>query len=155
MSCSTSIIYGYGFNISTLTANGFINFLTWHSESVIAILQKQVGYKHLTEADLFETLKTTGPEEFFSEIECEISGFTGWEAVISNVITHETDIRVEYQSGESHGDETIMFSEGMPWIYSNKEKLLTQDYLEDLFSKYINDLHLECEPCYVVMEYFG
>lgn len=68
----------------------------------------------------------------------------------------ETGVRFEYQPGQSNCESypSVLFIEGYPWTYNDIEKELTEEKLDKICKKYINELNTDMTPDYLEMEYY-
>jgi hypothetical protein len=154
---TTSIIYGFGFNVDEISDERLIAFMIKHKDTFC---------KSDTENELFcEVVNLTdldidvyGIEDFFEEYACDVSGHEGKGSVISNVISRETGIRMEYQMAQSDCDgyPSVLLVEAYPWNYNEKERNLTIDSLTELLLPYAKELGLrERDIDGLEVEYYG
>ena len=158
MSSSTSMYYGYGFEVDKVTTQNIMDFIKNHQltlsypreiEMLVALRDKDEGI-----------LSYDDPNEFFEDwaYSCNVSGQEGLGAVISNVISRETGVRVEFQKGQDDCGSvpTVLLIEAPPWIYNEKEKNLTMDSLTELLLPYVKELGMNKEDIgFVSVEYYG
>ena len=159
MSCSTDIVYGYGFEVANLDKDLFAEFLKNHKNT----LCKEDCYKSYY--DSFEKLseddfEMEDLEEVFEGFSCAASGSNGLGAVVSSIMYLETGIRFEYQPGQAEcdGEASVLFSEAYPWNLNEVEKGLTQDAMQEVLKKYMAELGIlsnENLPDFLRVEYFG
>lgn len=153
MSASTGIVYGFGFNI-TCDDELLINFIINHKETFCKSEEEICLFNNMLEY----TSKQYDLEDFFEQYACNSSGMEGNGAVISNIMSRETGIRFEYQSGDSGCDSypTILFSESMPWHYNDKEKKLTEESLKEICEQYAIELGIDIDDINMCkIEYYG
>lgn len=151
MSCSTSICYGYGFELGFLNKTKFIEFIKNHKNSFCKSEAEKILYKNIQEYIKYDL------EDFFENYECENTGEAGIGAVISNIMTRETGIRFDYRAGQDDcgSEPTIMFPDTLPWFLNDKEKELTAETLSEICNKYISEIGTSFKPNFVSVEYFG
>lgn len=78
--------------------------------------------------------------DFVDEYEDEDYGRNGFPAILAEVIREETQIEVECVQFE--GVSVVMLCRCMPWEYTEKEKALTKDDLNNIFLPYLQELGL-------------
>lgn len=158
MSSSTSIYYGYGFEVDEVTTQSIMDFMKNHQltlsypreiEMFVALRDKDEGI-----------LSYDDPNEFFEDwaYSCNVSGQEGLGAVISNIISRETGIRIEFQKGQDDcgSVSTVLLLETSPWNYNEKEKNLTLDSLMKLLFPYAKELGIDKDDIgFVSIEYYG
>ena len=159
MSCSTDVVYGYGFELGTLDKDLFAAFFKNHQNT----LRKEDYYKKY--CDAFEKLseddfEMEDLEEVFEGFSCAASGSNGLGAVVSSVMYLETGIRFEYQPGQAEcdGEASVLFTETYPWNLNEVERELTEDAIRDICEKYMTELGIlsnENMPDFLRVEYFG
>ena len=159
MSCSTDVVYGYGFELGTLDKDLFAAFFKNHQNT----LRKEDYYKKY--CDAFEKLSESDfeiadLEKVFGGFSCAASGSNGLGAVVSSVMYLETGIRFEYQPGQAEcdGEASVLFTETYPWNLNEVERELTEDAIRDICEKYMTELGIlsnENMPDFLRVEYFG
>lgn len=155
MSMRTDCVYGYGFDpsCSDHTLNAFI---ISHKDTLLA-----AGKKGGQDKEIVAYVKENGPDanikEDFFDYECDEGGLCGAYAVIANVISAETGIRMSYDRDEDGtGDELIHLTRSMPWGFNEKEKALTEESLQAMLEPYLRELGKLPQQCdYTRVEYFG
>ena len=158
MSCSTSIIYGYGFSIEDLTPNAALSFIQNHAKTII----KQFPAK---QADILMSLHKKQLHDikeldtFLENIQFEnhCYGQRGIGGVICAIMIKETGIRFQYEPSQGETSEdtpTILLAETMPWNCNRKEKQLTQKKLHHIMTPYYNELQLTTNIDYLKIEYY-
>lgn len=165
MSCSTSISYGYGFPVGSVTEKALAEFIKNHASVLNKTDVNGVEYERLFVQEITSWLDNPdfdwdnfGMEEYFADYEDDIyNGNTGFGAVISNVMSRETDIAFCFQMGQDDCDSepTVMLMAGMPWGFSIKESSLSLDEMDNICRKYMKELGLDGEPDYQSVEYYG
>lgn len=156
MSMQTNMIYGYGFEVCYVDDEKLIEFIKNHKETFC---------KSDEEKELFEELLKYEPDDYClddlleeSDVTCDVTGRTGFGVPISNIISRETGIRVQYEigCGDCGSVPSVLFSEQYPWNYNEKEKNLTVDSLNELFIPYVKELGLSKEVLGgLAVEYYG
>lgn len=159
MSSNTSIYYGWGFEVDGIKPLNIIAFMENHQ---IALCQsnrekEMLNAIHNTEDGIFAY---NFANDFFEEwsCECDVSYQIGLGAVVSNIISRETGISVEFQMGQSDccSVPSVLFTERMPWHLNEKEKDLTLESLTELLLPYVIELGLkETDIQALSIEYFG
>ena len=159
MSCSTDVVYGYGFELGTLDKDLFAAFFKNHQNT----LRKEDYYKKY--CDAFEKLSESDfeiadLEKVFGGFSCAASGSNGLGAVVSSVMYLETGIRFEYQPGQAEcdGEASVLFTETYPWNLNEVERELTEDAIRDICEKYMTELGIPCSenmPGFLRIEYYG
>lgn len=157
MSCKSSFSYGYGFDCSILKPVDIFNFvinhektlLKRHDEDELKFLQyvkNKINENNIVDKDCLEDCCIT----------CDVTGHQGVEAIISNIMTTETNINFQFEPGcEDLSDCAIILAECMPWSFNETEKNLTENILETILNGYIKELRLDTTPQYMALEYFG
>lgn len=155
MSMNTSIVYGYGFRL-TYTPNSFKRWLILHQDSFKQTDKEIYLLEQMTELDE-HILDYNCLDLLFSDYYSEISTHCGPGAAIANIMSRETHIRFEYQPGQDDcgGEPHIMLTIGMPWHFNQIEKDCSEDRLDKILEKYINELGLDEIPHEVALEYYG
>ena len=72
-------------------------------------------------------------------------------------MSRETGIRFEYQQGQLDcgSEPSVLFAECCPWGYNEAERNLTENDLFKICKKYMDELEIKMDPCYLKIEYFG
>ena len=154
MSCKTSIAYGYGFDFGGLTVENFEKFVINHASTIKESLNESALALLLcaeNDKDFTNTFDDLGDHV----IECMTTGYESYLAIVSNIMSAETDITFQFEPGQDGGEEHVMLRESMPWDFSEKEINLTNEYLDQILNNYITELKLNSKPQYVAVEYFG
>ena len=159
MSMRSSFVYGFGFEVYDVKPLALIGFIENHKETLI---------KSDLEREMVETINNTEnglfayniAEEYFEDWEyaCDVTGQEGFGAVISNVISRETGIRIEYQMGQSDCGSypSVLLAETYPWLYNEKERNLTVDSLTEILLPYAEELGLSKDDIDALeIEYYG
>lgn len=157
MSMSTSIVYGFGFIVDEITDKKLIDFIKNH---------KNTFCKSPTEKEMFNEILNMieleidmyGLTDYFESYSCDCSGQEGRGAVISNIISRETGIRVQYEMGQDdcYSYPSVLFPEGMPWHLNEKEKNLTKESLTEILLPYVEELGLSRNNIEELkIEYYG
>lgn len=173
MSSSTSIIYGYGFEVPDVDGKTILQFLQNHASSLmqmgkretnVAILLNDLDIETIDSGENIEILATNKciSEELYNalgELSNDDIAFTYAKDIVAIIIEHETGIGIDYQRGQSdecEGDESLIFHEAMPWCYNDKEKSLTENSLHKILKPYATELGIdESEITDLKIEYFG
>lgn len=154
MSMRSSFVYGYGFIVDEITDEKLIEFIKKHKDAFC----KSDEEKALFEEMLEYTEEEYDLEDFFDGYSCDCSGQEGRGAVISNIISRETGIRIEYQMGQSDCDSypSVLFTETYPWNYNDKERNLTVESLTKILLPYAEELGLSKKDIDALeIEYYG
>ena len=157
MSMRSSFVYGFGFEVENILDRVLLDFMINH---------KNTFCKTDIENDLFcevvnftdEDLDAYGLEDFFESYQCDCTGQEGVGAVISNVISRETGIMVEYQMGQSECGSypSVLLAETYPWNYNEKERNLTVESLTEILLPYAEELGLSKDDINALeIEYYG
>lgn len=157
MSMSTSIVYGFGFVMDGVTDKKLIDFIKNH---------KDIFCKSPTEKEMFNEILNMsekeidmyGLDDYFENYSCNCSGQEGRGAVISNIISRETDISVQYEMGdeECYSYPSVLLAECMPWHLNEKEKSLTKESLTEILLPYVEELGLKKKDIECLkIEYYG
>lgn len=152
MSMNSSFIYGYGFN-SDCSDDKLIDFIKAHKETFCRSDEEKTLYNDMlayteTEYDL---------EDFFEHYSCDNNGVEGTGAVIANIMSRETGIRFIYCPQDANCDTpaSVVFNEQYPWNFNATEKELTEEKLDAICLKYMNELGIETVPNDLDLEYYG
>lgn len=150
MSCQTAIVYGFGFSIDCDDAT-LIEFIKNHKDAFCGNNAEKELYKEICDnedVDLYDIL---------ADYACENTGREGPYAVVSNIMSRETNIDFSYEPGDADcgSDPAILLPETMPWFLNETEKALTKESLTGIYEKYMNELGIKEKPDYVKIEYFG
>jgi hypothetical protein len=155
---STSIIYGYGFELGTIKPLVLIDFIKNHKNTFCKSDEEIEMFENLTDTDN-GIFAYTYAEDYFEDYmySCDCSGQEGLGAVISNIMYRETEIRFEYQKGQSDcgSEPSILLTECCPWGYNEIERNLTKDDLYKICKMYMDELEITDDPDYLNIEYFG
>ena len=154
MSMRSFIVYGYGFIVDEVPDDKLIDFIKNHKDAFCKLNDEKELFNEMLEY----TKEEYDLEDFFDYYYCDSSGQEGRGAVISNIISRETGIRVEYQSGQSdcYSYPSVLFAEGYPWLYNKKEKNLTVDSLTEILLPYAEELGLSRKDIDTLeIEYYG
>lgn len=149
MSCSTSIIYGFGFNVNGNDPDftAISTFLKFHQESVVELCG--VSVENLTDDEI---------KKKFEYTQCATTGHESIYSLVSNIMSHETGINFQYEFGDSgtESEPAILFAEGFPWVYNEVERKLTSESLVEIMTPYMRHLGIfDCYPKPIRVEYFG
>lgn len=154
MSMSSSHIYGYGFEFEYKGAK-FTEFLKKHKDS-FCISDK--------EKELYSKFEAYAKDKNWKEIEFLLADYSG-EAngiqnvgfVVANIMYRETGIRFVYclPDGDCDTPEAILFEEAYPWSFTERERLLTEEELQEICLRYMDELGISDEPDYLSQEYYG
>lgn len=151
MSMQTDCIYGYGFKVYA-SDEDLRQFIIKHKD-VIPFLSRGrelLDYTENCRPDEFN------PKEDFFDWENEATGDEGIYGLIADVMYKETGIVFEYRIAQDDGeDDVIILPQMYPWHMNETEKSLTQEKLEEILKKYIEDLGGQLVPEYIRLEYFG
>ena len=160
MSMSSGIVCGFGFECCP-TSEQLTEFVKLHAETFCGLGADEKAFyeKLITEVGL-----TDEDIDYFFETEvCNITDCVGYAeragygATVANIMRKETGIGFLFEPGQDDCESapSVLFAEAMPWHYSEIEKSLTQEALEDICIKYMRELNIEGDPVYISVEYFG
>lgn len=147
MSSSTSIIYGFGFNVNDNDPDftAISTFLKLHQESVMELCGINV-----------ENLTVDEIKKNFEHTQCDTTGHESIYSLVSNIMSHETGINFQYEFGGPGSEPAILFAEGLPWVYNEVERKLTSESLVEIMTPYMRHLGMfDCYPAHIKVEYFG
>lgn len=166
MSSHSYTITGYGFPISSVKGLDVINFVKNHAASICTLYEddgeklldflNSNDFSYLSNKNL-ESSDSDVLTELFNNIDIDIDDAHGKD-IISNIIKLETDIDVQYESGQEDccGEECIILQSSMPWQYNYTEKMLTEDKLHHILADYADALGVNSsEISYMEIEYYG
>lgn len=157
MSMSTSIVYGFGFIVDGVTDEKLIDFIKNHEDTFCRYPVEIVMYDEILEMTETE-IDICGLTDYFEGYSCNCSGQEGRGAVISNIISRETGIRVQYEAGDADclSYPSVLLAEGMPWHLNEKEKSLTKESLTEILLPYVKELGLSKDNIgELKIEYYG
>ena len=151
MSMCSSFVYGYGFHIDKCDEKVLIDFIKTHENTFCRSDEEKY---------LFDGLDKTGSslDKLFENYSCDSTGVAGVGAVIANIMSRETGICFIYCQSDDSCDTpaSIVFETSYPWLLNKIEKELTEDELQNICRKYMNELELTNEqPCHLALEYYG
>lgn len=152
MVVKTDIIYGFGIYLNQpISDEVWAAFITNHREAFET--KNEVNLPEIE--GFFDWWRDFGKylNEYFREYSCECSGNTGIGAVLSNIMSRETGIRLGFYTGEGNEFPSIMFVEDYPWRLNKIERELTEQVLSDIMIPYFKELGLTDTPNYIRMEY--
>ena len=162
MSMSTNIIYGKGSEITA--SNKIVDFIRNHRSTLEEIQTKISQYRspeQLSYSDLFADIDVKEPvsiDELYEKYRNFQSGYTsieGLSGVVADVMSKETDVRMDFLREQEEDTEYIVFTEALPWHLNDTEKELTEESLTDIFKKYFDELEIPLEMGDVKLEYCG
>ena len=158
MSMETSIVYGNGFNVDKVRPLKMIDFIKNHKKTFCQSETENEIYKNLTDTDN-GIFAHNYMGDFFNNYgySCEYSGREGFGAVISNIMSRETGIRFEFQTGQDDCDgvPSVMLAECPAWALNDTERNLTEEKFMKICDKYMKELGIEGRADYLKVEYFG
>lgn len=151
MSMNSSFCYGYGFPCD-YTDRALFDFIANHKTSFIQSDEEKELYDQMIYMDDFSDI-----EEIFEDYSCKNNGVAGTGAVVANIMSRETGIHFAYcqEDDECETKASILLMEGLPWDFSEAEKKLTLESLEELCLKYRKELRIPEPSDYLALEYFG
>ena len=134
-------IYGYGINDDDLNPS----------------TDKQIEFikKYIPEAfkDMPQGGDTHDIQEWIDKFE-DNYGYTGFPALFALAIANnEPDFNVAYYSCDGYG--AIMYEDRQPFDMTERERHMTQDDMDTIFLRYINDLSVDARPGRVSVEFYG
>ena len=159
MSSHASIYYGYGFEVNKVTPQNIMKFIEKHHEALCVRQREKEMFIALHDKDV-GIFSYHDPNDFFEEwdYDCDVSGQLGFGAAVSNVISRETGVRVQYEQGQNERGSvpSVLLVETSPWNYNEKEKNLTAISLTELLLPYAKELGLNEEDInFLSIEYYG
>ena len=156
MNIQTSIVYGYGFDISVSDEN-LKNFILNHKESLLELLEENSDIekvlKYVRQNDVTVPLKDT-----FAGYCGMFSADGGIYAIIADIMYVETGIRFEYRRPQDEDDqnEAIILPETNPWYFNEAEKAIEgEEQMDEILGKYMSELGIMNKPYSIRFEYFG
>lgn len=184
MSCSSSHVYGYGFECEDMPMHKTFRFIRNHIDTFKHIIQAgNHTAKFLKDCNIaIDELMQTNLDYMASlennclDYELVYDNFpdlcSAWMKVnediemkylrdeIVNIINDETGLSIEYQMGQSddcEGHASIMLVETLPWYYSSFEKTFTsQDDFNDIIKPYVKELGYSVNNLNTLsIEYYG
>lgn len=149
MSMQSTIIYGHGFEIHG-EDKALIAFISNHRKTIKQLCRGEELLKYIADGGC------TVIDDFF-DMECEESGREGVYSIVSNVMRLETGIRFQYEPGdcECGSTDTILLAECMPWQMNDREKELTEEDLDAIVKKYVDELGIVTTQGFLGVEYYG
>lgn len=158
MSMQTSIVRGYGVDYSDLdniNTEKVLNFIKNHNSNLYEnMMEAVIGCNdNYTEEDCVEWLMENMDRELIEE-------FEEWEyvrcAIIADIMRRETDISFEFLVGNDPiaYNQAILLPTLMPYQYSEKERVLTEEEMEEIFKKYFGELGIDVSPDIVDIFYY-
>lgn len=151
MSMQTDCIYGYGFKVYA-SDEQLKQFIEKHRDTIacLDLGRTLLDYMDRCEDDEFN------PKEDFHDWENEATGDIGLYGMIADVMYKETGIIFEYRnSQDDEDDDVIILPQMYPWQMNDKEKILSQEALDNICNQYIKDLGNQLKPEFIRLEYFG
>ena len=147
----TDIIYGMGFSVYGIDEGTILKFIYNHKNTFCDINRGK---------ELFEEIisdESSSLEDILCDYECEMSGREGYYAAVSNIISKETGIRMQYEPGdEDENGEAIIFTKRLPWDYNEAERGICNEEFEAIMLPYLTELNLTADDIsYMGIEYFG
>jgi len=102
----------------------------------------QMEYPEFYE-DIPEAMGLDGEEfvEAFEDWYTNDYGCNSVFAFLAETVSKNDNVRIDYFEGENAGDEAIMLTYSLPWVYNDTERKLTETELALLFSKWF-DMYL-------------
>lgn len=140
---NTTILYGYGFVVDHIEAQSLKSFVLTHLQNDPSIDIEQLRQLDL-DNDIFMHLE---------EHSCASSGEEGACSVISTAMYNENDIGFEYHKSNCSEKSAILLCETYPWNYTETEKNLTEQKLEEICMKYMKELNIEGKPGFLEIKF--
>lgn len=171
MSMKTSIAYGYGFPLTSLTTEHFVSFINKHQHTMVKIknsdkinetcktaVDKLSNFCYFSKAEEITNLEIDDIANDFYAI-TDLYGEMGMLSIIALIMSVETNIMFNYQPGDGECDSepSIILPSGNPWQFNEKEKQLkSADDLDEIIKPYTRELHIpEEEIGELEVEYYG
>lgn len=173
MSMTSSIVYGYGFKLKTITTENFIKFINKNMQTVNNLAQPEnqltsdeikseinrLGiFCHFAKPDEIAALDIDDMADDFKTIKDNFNNESMF-SIIALIMQVETNIEFEYQQGQPDCDSepSIILAAAMPWYFNRTEKALTsQDDLDIILKPYMDELHIpSADIGNLSIEYYG
>ena len=170
MSMSTSMSYGYGFELTNMTKELFIKFIDNHASTILRLMtepkntEQSKFMKELLDCCrniINETDKNNLKilDQRFHEIINPYEYTNEEYAIIANIMSQETQIEFNYEPGQESCDspKAIMLGETLPWNYNVAElNLKSADALKDIMKPFAKELGIaEKDIDYLAIDYYG
>lgn len=152
MSTKTSNVYGYGFGVPE-DERVIMDFIIAHKEAFCQSDEERELFKVIMSliGDGYDMISL---DVVFERYVCDTNCLEGTGAAIANIMTRETGIRFEFHPGMDN-ENKILFPESYPWYYNEKERELTRETLDEIMSRYVDELGIDKEADYEDIEYWG
>ena len=147
MSMDYFVSYGYGFLIEALSEELLVEFCKNHRETLLELQDYDV-LKFIDngnpDADIYDKLE---------DYECENSYCTGALAIISNVMSHETNLPFRYEDADL---PAIQLCPGYPWEWGFQDvaRISSEEALRKLVFPYAKELSLTGSIGFQRCEYY-
>lgn len=135
MSKKIDCMFGYGFKVY-VSDEELKRFILKHKDVISSIPRGKELLEYIEKCSDDEF----NPKEDFYDWENENSNYSGIYGMIADVMCKETGIVFGYLAGQNDEDDVIVFPEMYPWEMNDTEKLLTEEELEAIYKRYIDDL---------------
>lgn len=151
----SSIVYGYGFEIGGVTNKQIYNFMKNHKTTIEQLDDKElsnfINTPNITD-DEIDNMNNT-----FIDFASEYPSDSGFYSIISSVMRIETGINFGYFEGMDGciGSQSICLPNAQPWQYNNTERVLTEEKLTDILTKYKDELGITSPIEHLAIEYFS
>ena len=135
--------YGYGIetNPAVIPKEKLIAFIKNHKQTIEDKDPRLSFVLNVTIAEC-ESTDNISNEEFAEEIQaCTDSGC--YAEIIALVMSEETGIEFCSTGISDEGEEAVIFPRAYIWEYSDKEKQLNKDDIDNLFAEYTKELFKE------------
>lgn len=144
-------VEGLGFYIDKIPEGAFRRFILNHEKS----LPEGKNNKEIIEKYLNSI---TTKEEAFEGYHSlpQLLGDDYFGGLIASVITKETNIKIECWDNhenmyDANNRPSVMFTENMPWLYSETERSMSYDTLFQILDAYARELRCEIQDCHFIM----
>lgn len=136
MSMQSDCVYGMGFEV-VLSDEQLRDFILKHKNTVESLERGPQILDYINNAD-DKDWDILAEFENYTNL---LNGTEGIYGIIADIIYKETQIPVEYYTGQEDDVDVIMYTARYPWQLSDAEKSLTADTIEGLFNKYIAEFN--------------
>lgn len=143
MSLITHYKKGYGFRIWASEPN-LCEFIKKHRKTVETLV---LGKEILAWVDKGNV---EGIKEHFFDFEAT-GGGSGIYGIVADVIGRENGICISYEVADEYedNDDAVMFVEKLPWFMNEKERSLTAEELDKIFTPYVKELNTSLTVGYI------
>lgn len=172
MSMRSDVVHGYGFVVDEMGGKAVLKFIKNHAKTVKDIyidgqrlideLNKiDIDNIPLDEDEPLGDLDIYEGYENLKEILSDISDHyeTNCGDIIAAIMSEKSHIQFQYepaQPDECYGEPSILLQAVMPWVYSYRERSITEEELNDILTDYAEELGVDVDTIGMQdIEYFG